>query len=86
MRVVLGVGAGDEGVHAFQPMDDAEPAKLVERAIDLQRRAKAVVAQEIEDLIGAERGARAGQGREDEPLVFCQFRRQALGRFMEYWA
>ena len=66
--------AGDKGVEAFQPVDETQFQQLVEGAVDLQRRADAVVAQAIQDGIGAQRAIRIGQRPVDQPLVFCQRR------------
>ena len=51
--IVARMGAGDESLAAVDPVDQAAIDQLVEGAIDLQRRAKAFVAQAIEDGVGA---------------------------------
>ncbi|RAK25941.1 hypothetical protein C7374_11716 [Falsochrobactrum ovis] len=48
MRVLLRMGAGDEGVEAFQPVDQAHVDQLFQRTIDLKWRAKTVLAQLVE--------------------------------------
>ena len=58
VAVVVRFGAGDEGVEAFQPVHEAGLHQRVERPVDLQRRAKAVLAQLVEQRVGAERPAR----------------------------
>ena len=55
VAVVVRLGAGDEGIEAFQPVHEAGLHQRVERAIDLQRRAKAMLAQLVEQRVGAER-------------------------------
>lgn len=74
VAVLVRVGAGDEGVDAFQPVHDAEFEQLFERAIDLQRRAKTVIAQLVEDRVGAERAFGVGKRVEDQGLVLGQLR------------
>jgi hypothetical protein len=41
VAVAMRVGAGDEGVDRFKPVDEPVVEKLLERAIDLQGRAEA---------------------------------------------
>src|SRR5690606_16228859 len=53
MRVLVRVGAGDEGVEAFQPVDQAHVDQLFQRTIDLKWRAKTVLAQLVEQRIRA---------------------------------
>ena len=48
---VMRMGAGDEGVQAFEAMNHAELDQLVERAVDLQGGAKAVFAQLVEQRV-----------------------------------
>jgi hypothetical protein len=66
------LGAGDEGVEAFQPVHEAALDQRVERPVDLQRRAESILAQLVEQRVGAERAARGLQPFEDAELVPCQ--------------
>ena len=50
--VALLMGAGDEGVDAFQPVHQAELHQLVERPVDLQRCPEPLVAQKVEYAVG----------------------------------
>ncbi len=54
VAILAGMGAGNEGVDAFEPMHDAIFEQLFQRPVDLQRRTKTLVAQLVEDRIGAE--------------------------------
>jgi hypothetical protein len=70
--VVVRLGAGDEGVEALEPMHEALLHQRFERAIDLQRRAEALVAQLVEQRIGTERSARPFQLFQHVELVLGQ--------------
>jgi hypothetical protein len=48
------MAAGDKGIEAFETMHKPELHQLVERAVDLERRAKAVIAQLVENGVGAQ--------------------------------
>ena len=61
--------ACDKGIQAFEPMDHAEFDELVERPVDLQRRAKAMLPQPIEQRIGLERPVAVHECVEDEGLI-----------------
>ena len=56
--MVMPPGTGDEGIQAFETMHEAGLDQPVERPIDLQGRAEALVPQEVEQTVGAERAAR----------------------------
>jgi hypothetical protein len=49
------MAAGDKGIEAFKPVDETELHQFVECAIHLERRAKAIIAQLVENGIGAKR-------------------------------
>jgi hypothetical protein len=51
--VIVGIGTGDEGIEAFEPVDKPEFRELFQRPIDLQRRAKPVATEIVEDIVGA---------------------------------
>src|SRR5690606_25731857 len=51
----LGTGAADEGVDGFEPVRESLLDQLFERAIDLERRAQALAAKAVEDVVGRER-------------------------------
>ena len=72
MAVVVRFRAGDEGVEAFQPMHEAALYQRVERTVDLQRRAEAVVAQLVEQRVGAERPDRRLQPLKHTQLILGQ--------------
>ena len=67
--VVVRLGAGDEGVEALQPVDEAALDQRVERPVDLQRRAESLLAQLVEQRVGAERAGRSLQPFENADLV-----------------
>ena len=48
VAVVMRFCAGDEGVQAFEPVDETALHQRVEGAVDLQGRAESVVAELIE--------------------------------------
>ena len=68
--------AGNEGIQAFQPMGQAEFQQSVQRTIDLNWRAQPIIAQLIQNGIGAERLIRCIQDAIDQCLIF----RQRTGR------
>jgi len=47
--------AGDEGIHALKAVDAFRLQQLFESAVNLKRCLEAVIAQTVEDGIGAER-------------------------------
>ena len=69
MAVVVRLGAGDEGVEAFQPVHEAALDQRVERPVDLQRRAEPLLAQLVEQRVGAERAGRSLKPLENADLV-----------------
>ncbi len=73
--VAAGIGAADEGVERFQPVRQAVLDQLVERAIDLQRRAQPVVAQLVENVVGRERRLGMVQRLQHQVLVARQVAR-----------
>lgn len=72
---VAAMAAHDKGVEAFEPMHQTKPHQLVEGAIDLQRRAQPVAAQDVEQIVGAERLFGILERMKDQRLVLGQFRR-----------
>lgn len=70
--MIVRVAACDEGVEAFQPMNQTHTDKLVERPVDLQRRPQPVVAQHVENAVGAQRPVRRRQRLEDQRLIAGQ--------------
>ena len=73
--MVVRMGAGDKGIQTFPPLDKPALEQLLQRPVDLQRRAESVVPELVMDGRGAERRARAGQGIEDKRLVSGQVSR-----------
>ncbi|MNT04112.1 hypothetical protein D3C72_1386770 [compost metagenome] len=51
----LRMSAGNKGVEALKPVHETKFHQLFQRPINLQRRAKTIVPQLVEDHIGAER-------------------------------
>ena len=71
--MMMGMGAGDEGIDAFKPVDGTCLEQLFESAVDLQRRPQAFVAQTVEDCVGRQRLASFFQRIEDQGLVAGEF-------------
>ncbi len=53
-------------------MREAALGELFQRAIDLRRRAEAVVAQPVEEIIGGHRRGRVGEGTQHQLLIARQ--------------
>ena len=75
MPMVMRMRAGNEGVQAFQPMHHTQLLQFLQRAVDLQRRAKTILAQLVKQGIGAKRRLRLVQGVENQALVFGELSR-----------
>ncbi len=76
--MALRMRAGNEGIEAFEAMDQPVVEQLFKRTIDLQWRAETVVAQLIEDRVGAERAFRLGQHVENQCLIAGQVLRGVM--------
>ncbi len=63
------VDAKCEGVQALNPMDRAVPDKLLQRSIDLERRAQALPTQDVEQVAGFHRLRRIGQYLEHQLAI-----------------
>ncbi len=72
MAVVVRLGAGHEGIQAFEPVDETFLYQRVQRTVDLKRRAKAALAKLVEQRIGAERTTGGLEWLERAKLVLRQ--------------
>ena len=69
---IVNMGAGDESIDAFQPVNRTCFHQLVECAIYLQGRPEPMVAQFVENGIGPQRRFRRGEGCQNHSLIFRQ--------------
>src|SRR5690606_3678722 len=78
LLMTLRMRAGNEGIEAFEAMDQPVIEQLFQCAIDLQRRAETVVTQLVEDRIGAEWAFCLGQNVENQCLIAGQVLRGVM--------
>ena len=69
MTAALMVLAGDEGIQAFNPVNGTGLDEFRQRPVDLQWRAKTLLAKRVKNVVGACRLSRFMEVSEDEVFV-----------------
>ena len=69
--VAIWVGAGDKRIQAFDTMHQPALHEFFQCPVNLQRRAQTIIAQTIQNAIGAKWRFGIRQSAKNEFLVFC---------------